>query len=106
MQRVISETTYSRHVFEFNDDTEDTNQYYLSICDDYALYRQKIDFLAGDAPIIDEINLLKSYCYTFDDVDVNKFAIDEIKGRQRAILGLPKISIILFQKFQKKLIQK
>lgn len=99
MQRVISETKYSRHIFEYNDDTKETLQYYHSKCEEFAFYRRQIDFMAGDAPIIDEINLLKSYCYTFDDVDVNKFAIDEINGRYRIILGLPIIPIILFQKF-------
>lgn len=99
MQRVISETTYSRHVFEYKDDTKETLEYYNSKCEEFAFYKRQIDFLAGDAPIIDEINLLKSYCYTFDDVDANNFAIDEIKGRYRVILGLPKITIILFQEF-------
>lgn len=99
----VSETKFSKHVVQFNAKKNDSLEefeifcrFMKGLCRDAS---NKLDFMAGDAPLIDEINLLKSYCYTFDEVYVNDFAKEEIKGRYRLILGVkPEIIVINYDK--------
>ena len=99
----VSETKFSKHVVHFNAKKNDSLAEFDIFCNFMkGLYKdasRKLDFMAGDAPLIDEINLLKSYCYTFDEVYVNDFAKEEIKGRYRLILGVkPEINVINYDR--------
>lgn len=99
----VSETKYSKHVVQFKIKKNESIKEFNVFCNFLKrLFNdafKKLDFMAGDAPLIDEINILKSYCHTFDEVYVNDFAKEEIKGRYRLILGLePEIVIINYDK--------
>lgn len=88
----VCKTKYSFHGITFQANDNYCVEEFYALCEimrtSFQLFIKKIDFLADGIPIIDEINLLKSYCHTFDDKFVNEFAKEEIKGRYRAMLGL------------------
>lgn len=95
----LYKTKYSEHtaIFEFNN-TQKYDDFKL-LCEWFkkksTISGKKLDFMAGDAPITDEINLLKSYCYTFEeDTYTIELAKEEIKGRLRVILGLEPVETL------------
>ena len=91
----IYQTKYCEHIVIYAKNKTQNHDDYILL---YEFFEEqllnsgkKLDFMAGDAPIMDEINILKSYCHTFDDDDdiyTVKLAKEEIKGRYRVILGL------------------
>ena len=95
----VNQTKYNNRVVTFEYTKNESIDDFLLFCqflqNKYEEFAKKIDFLADNIPIIDEINLLKSYCYTFDDAEVNMFAKEEIKGRYREMLGLKQVMIII-----------
>ena len=95
----VNQTKYNNRVVTFEYTKNESIDDFLLFCrflqNKYEEFAKKIDFLADNIPIIDEINLLKSYCYTFDDAEVNMFAKEEIKGRYREMLGLKQVMIVI-----------
>ena len=95
----VNQTKYNNRVVTFEYTKNESIDDFLLFCrfiqNKYEEFAKKIDFLADNLPIIDEINLLKSYCYTFDDAEVNMFAKEEIKGRYREMLGLKQVMIVI-----------
>lgn len=95
----VNQTKYNNRVVVFEFDKNESFDDFKLFCRfleiKYGEFAKKIDFFADNVPIIDEINLLKSYCYTFDDAEVNMFAKEEIKGRYREMLGLKQVMIII-----------
>jgi ATP-dependent exoDNAse (exonuclease V) alpha subunit len=89
----IYQTKYCEHIVIYAKNKTQNHDDYILL---YEFFEEqllnsgkKLDFISGDAPLIDEINLLKSYCHTFDDdTYTTKLAKEEIKGRYRVILGL------------------